>query len=80
MKDEDYPLTSVGGYAAKYVVAPVSDACVDIMDYDLRADQMAQRTIMYGGVSLRHSSRRRLLARFTTVRLARAFPRRTVAP
>ena len=44
-QDEDYPLVSVGGYAAKYMsLHRCLDACIDIMDYDaLRADQASQR-------------------------------------
>lgn len=44
-KEEDYPLTSVGGYAAKHMsLHQCLDACVDLMDYDgLRADQAKAR-------------------------------------
>ncbi|PPR11248.1 MAG: Caffeine dehydrogenase subunit alpha [Alphaproteobacteria bacterium MarineAlpha11_Bin1] len=44
-KDEDYPLTSVGGYAAKFMsLHRCLDACIGIMNYaDLRADQAQGR-------------------------------------
>ena len=53
--DEDYPLTSVGGYAAKYMsLHRCLDACVDIMDYKaLRADQACKReTGVFRGVGV----------------------------
>ena len=44
-KDEDYPLTSVGGYSAKFMsLHRCLDACIDIMNYaDLRAEQAQGR-------------------------------------
>ena len=54
-REEDFPLVSVGGYAAKYMsLHRCLDACTGIMDYDgLRADQAAQRENgVYRGVGV----------------------------
>ena len=54
-KEEDYPLTSVGGYAAKHMsLHQCLDACVDLMDYKgLRADQARARdSNVYRGVAV----------------------------
>lgn len=54
-RDEDYPLTSVGGYAARYMsLHRCLDACTEIMDYSgLRAEQTAQRARgVYRGVGV----------------------------
>lgn len=54
-KDEDYPLTSVGGYAAKYMsLHRCLDACVGMMDYDtLRAEQARLReNKVYRGIGV----------------------------
>jgi len=44
-KEEDYPLTSVGGYAAKHMsLHQCLDSCVELMGYDaLRVDQAKAR-------------------------------------
>jgi len=54
-KEEDYPLTSVGGYAAKHMsLQQCLDACVDLMDYkSLRAEQAKARdNNVYRGVAV----------------------------
>ena len=54
-RDEDYPLTTVGGYAAKSMsLHRCLDACIDIMEYDaLRNDQaQARENNVYRGVGV----------------------------
>ena len=71
-KDEDYPLTSVGGYAAKYMsLHRCLDACVDVDCDSLRADQMAQRDNNGRGVGVATFVEAAAFGRFITVRRAR---------
>tara|TARA_R110000868_G_scaffold17851_1_gene77929 strand:- start:28054 stop:30423 length:2370 start_codon:yes stop_codon:yes gene_type:complete len=54
-RDEDYPLTSVGGYSAKHMsLHQCLDSCTELMDYTgLRADQAAAREKnIYRGIAV----------------------------
>ena len=54
-RDEDYPVTSVGGYAARYMsLFRCLDSCTELMNYDgLRTEQAAQREKgVYRGVGV----------------------------